>query len=145
MASDLLAKGADCNAVSKWTQMTPAHYAAFFGAPEVLEVLVKKGKPDLTAACPKFEGATPLHLACMAGCSRTVAVLLKHGADAALRGVNGKTPLEAAREVFASGVSDVADAEWDAIFAQVGAAAPALPPPTPRPSNDECILLVICD
>lgn len=52
----LLARGADPDAASRWTEMRPLHHAAFFGCAKVIAALTRTGGLDINAPCPQFEG-----------------------------------------------------------------------------------------
>ena len=122
VAEDLLLHGARVDAVSKWTQMTPLHCAAFYGNAAVIAVLLSKARPSLTAKCPAFEGATPLHLAAMAGSAAAVASLLRGGAPADAKDAHLRTPLDCAKLVVSQQDSDAARDAWAPILNQVGRA-----------------------
>lgn len=112
--TDLLRRGADANAVSMWTNMTPAHVAAYFGCDLALAALCTAGA-NLKAACAEFDNATPLHLAAMAGSLPAVKTLLRFRADPLARDRLHRTPANAAKLVLSSGVDTGAQELTDVI------------------------------
>jgi len=125
VVSDLIDSGADVNAVCQWTKMTPLHYAAFFNASAVIDVLARKSKPDLNAPCAEFEGGTPLHLAAMAGAAESVSMLIKHGADAACGDSSARTALECASQISKmQGGDGTGDDIWRDIVAELSKVTP---------------------
>ena len=89
---------------------TPLHYAAFFGSPEAIRVLVATGA-DLEAPSRNQEFAPeahPLHSAVAAGRIDNVEALLEAGAEPNVRQHGGFTPLMEAEH---SGNFDIADSE----------------------------------
>ncbi|GAM64946.1 ankyrin 2,3/unc44 [Vibrio ishigakensis] len=77
----------------------PLHKAAYNGHPEVIELLSRFGgfKETLDAQGPN-NGYTPLHDAIWHGHTQAAANLINAGARTDLRGFDGKTPLELAKE-----------------------------------------------
>jgi uncharacterized protein len=87
---------------------TPLHYAAFFGSPEAIRVLVATGA-DLEAPSRNQEFAPeahPLHSAVAAGRIDNVEALLEAGAEPNVRQHGGFTPLMEAEH---SGNFDIAE------------------------------------
>jgi uncharacterized protein len=88
---------ADPSSVFSWSVdgFTPLHFAAFFGQPEAVEILVEHGA-DLEAPARNGEfarAARPLHSAAAAREREVCATLLEHGADPNARQHGGFTPL----------------------------------------------------
>eukprot|EP00004_Rigifila_ramosa_P016464 TRINITY_DN3912_c0_g1_i1.p2 TRINITY_DN3912_c0_g1~~TRINITY_DN3912_c0_g1_i1.p2 ORF type:complete len:116 (-),score=22.02 TRINITY_DN3912_c0_g1_i1:57-404(-) len=74
-------------------------YAVMKNRTEICLTLLNNGaKPDIQAS-GSFAGQTALHLACSWGFSECAAILLTHGARTDIVGVNGKTPLDLAKEM----------------------------------------------
>lgn len=138
-AADLINRGADINVATLWTNMTPAHLAAFFGCDAVLQHLCR-AKAALNTPCADFDGATPLHLAAMTGSIGAVSALLDNGADATARDNFRRTPLQSAKLVMSSGSSDIPAEDWamvvsllnDSEQSRPGAAAADTSMATPR-------------
>ena len=93
----LLAAGADPRVVDHLMKATPAHKAGYMGHAAVMRLLVEHGGLELDAQGP-YNGYTALHDAVWHGHTETVRVLLEAGARTDLRGLDGRTPLEMARE-----------------------------------------------
>jgi ankyrin repeat protein len=85
----LLRQKADVNATQA-DGATALHWAAYYNAPELADVLLAAGASPTKA---NRDGATPLQLACISGSASMIERLLKAGADANERGLNGETPL----------------------------------------------------
>jgi ankyrin repeat protein len=102
----LLACGADVSAPARNPmQVRPLHSAAAHADPELAlyltEALLAAGaSPNVV----QQGGFTPLHEASLRGHVEMVGVLLQHGADAAARNADGRTPADLARD---RGVTDV--------------------------------------
>eukprot|EP00039_Didymoeca_costata_P031021 m.32736 g.32736 ORF g.32736 m.32736 type:complete len:493 (+) comp8445_c0_seq2:606-2084(+) len=142
VASDLLKRGADVDALCRWTKMTALHYSAFFNSAEVLKVLLTEAKPDINLSCQGFEGASALHLAALAGAAESVAILLEHNADPMMGDNNQRTPLDCAEQVSRLTNEDGPPSEmWKFIIDQLSAVTPQgaspkkpqAPPPSPNP------------
>lgn len=76
---------------------TPLHLAAFFGHPEIVEVLLANGG-DVHARSRNSLGNMPLHAAAAASNRKAVQALLAHGADVNARQDGGFVPLHAAAQ-----------------------------------------------
>jgi ankyrin repeat protein len=74
---------------------TALHFAAFFGQPECVRVLLAHGA-DVHAVSPTFGSVTPLHSAAAADSLEIVRLLVEHGADVNARQNGGFTALDAA-------------------------------------------------
>jgi ankyrin repeat protein len=85
---------------------TALHFAAFFGPPEAVVVLLERGA-DPHAVSPTFGDVTPLHSAAAAGNDDAVRALLGAGADPNARQAGGFAALHTA--AF-TGRSEMADA-----------------------------------
>lgn len=94
---DLLAK--DRELVNKYSHdgWTPLHLAAFFGHPEIAEVLLANGA-DVHARSTNAMQNTALHAAAAGRHTPLVTVLLAHGADVSAKQHGGWTPLHAAAQ-----------------------------------------------
>ncbi len=94
----LLEAGADPRIVDHATmKATPAHKAAYMGHTEVVRLLVADPRLELNAQGP-YNGYTPLHDAVWHGHTETARVFVEAGARLDLRGHDGRTPLDLARE-----------------------------------------------
>lgn len=96
MVKLLLDNGADIKAVDSGMKATALHAAAYLGYPEVMQVLVDNGV-EIDAQGP-YNGYTALHDAIWQSNVEGVEVLVKGGADLSLKGNNGKTPLDLAKQ-----------------------------------------------
>ena len=76
---------------------TMLHLAAFFGQPEVAEMLLAAGA-DANAEARNKMRVRPLHSAAAADKTRVALVLITHGADVKARQEGGFTPLHAAAQ-----------------------------------------------
>ena len=85
---------------------TALHFAAFFGQPEAVVLLLERGA-DPHAVSPTFGDVTPLHSAAAAGNDDAVRALLAAGADPNARQAGGFTALHTA--AF-TGKAEMADA-----------------------------------
>jgi ankyrin repeat protein len=74
---------------------TALHFAAFFGQPECVRVLLEHGA-DVHAVSPTFGNVTPLHSAAAADSLEIVRMLVEHAADVNARQNGGFTALDAA-------------------------------------------------
>ncbi len=92
----------DQSTANAWSSdgFTALHLASFFGQPEAVRLLIRRGADtELPATNSEFaRGARPLHSAVAAGSSTTAALLLEAGADPDAVQHGGFTPiLEAAQ------------------------------------------------
>lgn len=92
----VLEAGGDPNRRDRLMKATPGHKAAFFGHTAILRHLVKHGL-EIDARGP-YNGYTALHDAVLNGHIETAKVLLEAGASGALRGADGKSSFDLARE-----------------------------------------------
>jgi hypothetical protein len=123
VARDLIKQGANVNAVSGWTQMTPLHIAAFYSSTSVLEVLGKEGpNVDMNVPCSRLDNYTPLHMAATAGSPDAVEMLLEFGSDPTLVDVTGMTPLACVDMVAAAPDNTTPEETWNHIKGQLTAA-----------------------
>ena len=80
---------------------TPLHYAAIYGNPEAVRILLEHGAPPN----PRQEGGwTPLHEAAQIGDVEMVKILLEHGARVNDQDIDGRTALDHAMDHLGSGV-----------------------------------------
>eukprot|EP00053_Salpingoeca_punica_P011241 m.100368 g.100368 ORF g.100368 m.100368 type:complete len:572 (-) comp15623_c0_seq1:377-2092(-) len=99
----LLDKGANADARCM-LDMTPLHYATYFGnLPVITELL--RARPGLTktninASTSEYAHATSLHLACMEGRCEALQLLLNNGANASIVDAHGQTPLQFAYKLL---------------------------------------------
>ncbi len=96
IARELLAAGANPRIVDWLMKATPGHKAGYRGHPEVSRVLVEGGI-EVDAQGP-YNGYTALHDAVWHGHVETAWVFLEAGARMELKGLDGRTPLEMARD-----------------------------------------------
>ncbi|MFF5212101.1 ankyrin repeat domain-containing protein [Streptosporangium sp. NPDC000396] len=96
---ELLAAGADVNAVEPVFGAVPLHKAVYNGHADITRLLIEHGGCDLN-----FQGATngysPLHDSLWHGYAECAQVLLDAGARTDLVGHDGKTPRDIAVETF---------------------------------------------
>lgn len=124
---DLVARGATLDLVSKHTDMTPLHYASFFGCAAVVDALFSGHvQPVLDPPCGQFEDATPLHLAALAGSRSAINALLRHGANPHITDNLDRTPLDCAQQM--APLSELSSSIWHGIFDELQAAMSAPPP-----------------
>lgn len=76
---------------------TPGHKAAYMGHSQVARRLVENDNLELDAQGP-YNGYTALHDAVWHGHTSTVRVLVEAGVRTDLRGLDGRTALDMARE-----------------------------------------------
>jgi ankyrin repeat protein len=94
----LLEAGADPRIVDQGNmKATPAHKAGYMGHADVARLLVADPRLELDAQGP-FNGYTALHDAIWHGHTDTARVYLEAGARTDLRALDGRTPLEMARD-----------------------------------------------
>jgi uncharacterized protein len=94
----LLAAGADPRVVDQGNmKATPAHKAGYMGHAEVARLLVADPRLELDAQGP-FNGYTALHDAIWHGHTETARVYIEAGARLDLRALDGRTPVEMARD-----------------------------------------------
>jgi ankyrin repeat protein len=95
----LLDAGADVGARDAAMQSTPVHKAAYKGHAHVLELLSSHPNFHAVVNCQTaFNGYTALHAAVWQGNIAAAKVLLRHGANATLKGHDGCTALDLARD-----------------------------------------------
>jgi len=92
----LLDKGANPNTLDQWMGANAGHKAGFWGRAEVMKVLTTHGL-DLNAQ-GGYNGYTALHDAVAQNHVDTVKVLIQAGARTDIRGHDGKTPLDIAKQ-----------------------------------------------
>ena len=73
-----------------YSQVTPLHYAAYYGHRDIVGLLLEK-KADIQAK-DQFQ-TTPLHLAALSENQEVVTLLLEKGADLGAKDCHGSTPL----------------------------------------------------
>jgi ankyrin repeat protein len=94
----LLEAGADPRITDRGNmKATPAHKAGYMGPADVARLLVADPRLELDAQGP-FNGYTPVHDAIWHGHTETARVYIDAGARLDLRALDGRTPLEMARE-----------------------------------------------
>ena len=101
----LLELGADIQQPHFWFGMTPLHEAVYQGHPELMEFLISRGA-NINAT--NNGGQTPLHVAVIRSVNQQgqsqkaqltcLELLLKHGAKTDIKGKQGKTALDVAKE-----------------------------------------------
>ncbi|GAC1041679.1 ankyrin repeat domain-containing protein [Rhizobium sp. No.120] len=95
LVKKMLTCGADVNL--KTTEgWYPLHTAAYYGPPEMIDLLVSKGAH--VNAPGDFDGWTPLHMATQQHDPAVVKALLKDGADKTIKSSGGKTAAEMATD-----------------------------------------------
>jgi len=97
VVAELLGAGADPRIVDHLMRATPAHKAAYMGHADVLDLLAAHGGCDLDAQGP-YNGYTALHDAVWHGHLDAVEALMSAGVRTDLRGLDGRTALDTARE-----------------------------------------------
>ncbi|XP_065196059.1 CAP-Gly domain-containing linker protein 3-like [Sycon ciliatum] len=87
----LISQGADVCAVCRWTGMQPLHYAAYFDAADVVDLLIHTGRCDVDVQCvdAAFDKSTPLHIATANYALEAAERLLHHGSNPWLRNSEG--------------------------------------------------------
>ncbi len=103
----LLAAGSDVNAVEPTFGAVPLHKATYNGHADIVRLLVAAPGVDLDVQ-GATNGYTPLHDALWHGYADCAAVLVEAGARLDLRGHDGATPMQLARQAFRAGL-DVVD------------------------------------
>jgi ankyrin repeat protein len=99
MATELMKKGADQTIPDYYMKAIPLHKAAYNGNAEIIRILANyPGFDQMLDAQGPNNGYTPLHDAVWHGHVEAAEVLIKAGARKDLRGFDGKTPLELAKE-----------------------------------------------
>ncbi|WP_248962178.1 ankyrin repeat domain-containing protein [Sphaerisporangium perillae] len=102
IVGELLAAGADVNAVEPTFGAVPLHKAVYNGHADITRLLVTRPGIDLG-----FQGATngysPLHDAIWHGYAECAEILVQAGAPLHLAGHDGKTPRDLAEEVLRTG------------------------------------------
>ena len=98
-AIELIKKGADQTVPDYYMKAIPLHKAAYNGNAEIIRILANApGFHTVLDAQGPNNGYTPLHDAVWHGHVEAAEVLIKAGARKDLRGFDGKTPLELAKE-----------------------------------------------
>lgn len=97
VVAELLAAGSDVGIVDHLMKATPGHKAAYMGHAEATRLLIEEGRLDLGAQGP-YNGYTALHDATWHGHFETARILLEAGARTDLKGLDGRTVQEMARE-----------------------------------------------
>lgn len=98
-AITLMKKGADQTVPDYYMKAIPLHKAAYNGNAEIIRILSNfPGFSIVLDAQGPNNGYTPLHDAVWHGHREAAEVLIKAGARKDLRGFDGKTPLELAKE-----------------------------------------------
>jgi ankyrin repeat protein len=96
---ELLAAGADQTIADAYMLSLPVHKAASFGQTEVMKLLVADPRfPQIANAQGPFNGYTPLHDAVWHGYLQTARVLVEAGVRTDIRGWDGRTPADLARD-----------------------------------------------
>jgi ankyrin repeat protein len=107
---ELLADGIDANSTDKYGMML-LHWAAGWGYPAIVELLLKKGAHINAIG----DGGTPLHWASYKGNLEVVQLLLEMGADIDCKGyhaqIKGKTALEIAKGYNFTAIVDLIEVE----------------------------------
>lgn len=96
-ATELLSAGADPRIVDHLMKATPAHKAAYMGHAGILRLLAGQADPQLDVQDP-YNGDTALHDATWHGHLEAAEALLAAGARTDIRGSDGRTALDLARE-----------------------------------------------
>lgn len=91
----LLNKGANPNTLDYWMKANSGHKAGFWGQEQTMKLLVENGL-DINAR-GGYNGYTPLHDAVTQNHYEVVALLVKAGARVDIKGHDGKTALDIAR------------------------------------------------
>jgi ankyrin repeat protein len=95
----LLAAGADVNAVEPVFGAVPLHKAVYNGHADITRLLVEA--PDVVLGVQgATNGYSPLHDALWHGFEECARILVEAGAELRTRGHDGKTPLDLSVEVF---------------------------------------------
>lgn len=81
------------------------HYAAAFGRPEVVGLLLEGPDAAFLLACPDGQGMTPIHYAAGYGHPDILAALLEAGGDAGARTGDGRSALDIVRQAPANPVN----------------------------------------
>lgn len=95
VAQILIDNGADLNAIDA-KGLSVLHHASRLNNQAVVDMLLKKGV-DINFRCKK-RGATALHYAVKGDGFEAARFLLKHGADVTAMDIDGKTPLDYAKD-----------------------------------------------
>jgi ankyrin repeat protein len=104
----LMQKGADQTITDYYMKAIPLHKAAYNGNAAIIRILAKfPGFHAVLNAQGPNNGYTPLHDAVWHGHVEAAEVLIKAGARTDLRGFDGKTPLELAKEYHYQEIIDL--------------------------------------
>lgn len=107
-AIELMKKGADQTIPDYYMKAIPLHKAAYNGNAEIIRILTDfPGFHTVLDAQGPNNGYTPLHDAVWHGHVEAAEVLIKAGARKDLRGFDGKTPLELAKEYKYQNIIDL--------------------------------------
>jgi ankyrin repeat protein len=107
-ATELIKKGADQTIPDYYMKAIPLHKAAYNGNAEIIRILANApGFHAVLDAQGPNNGYTPLHDAVWHGHVEAAEVLIKAGARKDLRGFDGKTPLELAKEYKYQNIIDL--------------------------------------
>lgn len=95
----LLENGGDITIVEETMHANPAHKGGYYGQPETLKALTKCGDfSKIINAQGASNGYTPLHDAVWHGHLETAQVLIEMKANLEIKGYDGKTPYDLAKE-----------------------------------------------
>ncbi|XP_066559174.1 CAP-Gly domain-containing linker protein 4 isoform X3 [Amia ocellicauda] len=98
-ARQLLSLGAEPGLRSRWTNMSPLHYAAYFDVPPLITTVLLAAQPgEVDVTCSDFDFGTALHIAASNLCVSAVRCLLQHGANPAFRNECGQCPVDVVPE-----------------------------------------------
>ncbi|EDQ86744.1 uncharacterized protein MONBRDRAFT_28109 [Monosiga brevicollis MX1] len=100
----LIREGADVNLRCQHLGMTPLHYAAYFGAPHTMDVLLRSrsvsGNAEVDAICTGMQRGTALHLAVLGNNLECLKHLLQARANSAIRDGAQQRPIDLARSML---------------------------------------------
>ncbi|XP_072023848.1 CAP-Gly domain-containing linker protein 3-like [Amphiura filiformis] len=99
LARQLLRANADPSFICYWTGMNALHYAAFFNAPQMIELLLEECQGfTLDIPCSEFYNGSCLHIAASVNCVDAVKCLLKRGANVYAKDSIGRIPMQCVAE-----------------------------------------------